>query len=205
MEWHAKLAATLVELGFHTSRSNASLFLRTSPSPFYILINVDNMILLGELERLLSTGSAFLSGLWLLSRQPFISWQSMRSSAFTLSSCEAELYAATMAVQEGCWLTFLLDELGAPRRCPTFWCDNASTIHLTKDAVYHGRSKHIELCYFFIRDLTQARHRCLGKIDSAANLTDIFTKSLPHASHSSLICLVASLPHRSCLPHNYPF
>ncbi|CAI7784688.1 unnamed protein product [Closterium sp. NIES-53] len=53
-EWHAKLAATLAELGFRTSRSDASLFLRTSPSPFYILVYVDDMILLtadlGELE-----------------------------------------------------------------------------------------------------------------------------------------------------------
>ncbi|CAI7788606.1 unnamed protein product [Closterium sp. NIES-54] len=45
-EWHAKLAATLAELGFRTSRSDANLFLRASPSPFYILVYVDDMILL---------------------------------------------------------------------------------------------------------------------------------------------------------------
>ncbi|GJP55832.1 hypothetical protein CLOM_g14857, partial [Closterium sp. NIES-68] len=54
-EWHAKLAATLVELGFSTSRADPSLFLRTSPSPFYILVYVDDMILItadsAELER----------------------------------------------------------------------------------------------------------------------------------------------------------
>ncbi|CAI7873959.1 unnamed protein product [Closterium sp. NIES-53] len=54
-EWHAKLAATLAELGFRTSRSDASLFLRASPSPFYIRVYVDDMILLtadlAELER----------------------------------------------------------------------------------------------------------------------------------------------------------
>ncbi|CAI7890857.1 unnamed protein product [Closterium sp. NIES-54] len=45
-EWHAKLAATLAKLGFRTSRSDASLFLRASPSPIYILVYVDDMILL---------------------------------------------------------------------------------------------------------------------------------------------------------------
>ncbi|GJP71316.1 hypothetical protein CLOP_g2159, partial [Closterium sp. NIES-67] len=54
-EWHAKLAATLAELGFSTSRADPSLFLRTSPSPFYILVYVDDMILItadsAELER----------------------------------------------------------------------------------------------------------------------------------------------------------
>ncbi|GJP44099.1 hypothetical protein CLOM_g3503, partial [Closterium sp. NIES-68] len=54
-EWHAKLAATLAELGFSTSHADPSLFLRTSPSPFYILVYVDDMILItadsAELER----------------------------------------------------------------------------------------------------------------------------------------------------------
>ncbi|CAI7881178.1 unnamed protein product [Closterium sp. NIES-53] len=123
-----------------------------------------------------------------------ISWRSTRSSAVALSSCEAELYAATMAAQEARWLTFLLDELGAPQRCPTIWCDNASTIHLAKDAAYHGRSKHIELRFFFIRELVEAGHLRLGKIDSAANLADIFTKALPQASHSSLLRLLGLTP-----------
>ncbi|CAI7783029.1 unnamed protein product [Closterium sp. NIES-53] len=123
-----------------------------------------------------------------------ISWRSTRSSAITLSSCEAELYAATMAAQEARWLTFLLEELGAPQLCPTIWCDNASTIHLTKDAVFHGRPKHIELHHFFIRDLVQAGHLRLDKIDSATDLADIFTKALPHAAHSSLHLLGLTPP-----------
>ncbi|CAI7904746.1 unnamed protein product [Closterium sp. NIES-54] len=65
-----------------------------------------------------------------------------------------------MAAQESRWLCFLLAELGAPQPCPTLWCDNASTIHLTQDPVYHARSKHIELRYFFIRELHRPRsHR----------------------------------------------
>ncbi|GJP29565.1 hypothetical protein CLOM_g17394 [Closterium sp. NIES-68] len=123
-----------------------------------------------------------------------ISWRSTRSSSIALSSCEAELYAATMAAQEARWLSFLLEELGAPQRCPTIWCDNASTIHLTKDAVFHGRSKHIELRHYFIRELVQGGHLQLGKIDSAANLADIFTKALPHAAHSSLLRLLGLAP-----------
>ncbi|GJP65650.1 hypothetical protein CLOP_g22518 [Closterium sp. NIES-67] len=285
-EWHAKLAATLAELGFSTSRADPSLFLRTSPSPFYILVYVDDMILItadsAELERVkrelgsrlkckdlgglqhylawrlpatvllapspsprATTCSRSWSGsTWLeaplrsplfllgtislpsppppppptptlsssaLSCMPWpdrrssqgygfslgsglISWRSTRSSSIALSSCEAELYAATMAAQEARWLSFLLEELGAPQRCPTIWCDNASTIHLTKDAVFHGRSKHIELRHYFIRELVQGGHLQLGKIDSAANLADIFTKALPHAAHSSLLRLLGLAP-----------
>ncbi|CAI7897639.1 unnamed protein product [Closterium sp. NIES-54] len=48
-----------------------------------------------------------------------VSWRSTRSSAVSLSSCEAELYAGTMVTQEACWLTFLLQELGYPQPTPT--------------------------------------------------------------------------------------
>ncbi|CAI7832028.1 unnamed protein product [Closterium sp. NIES-53] len=44
-EWHAKLSSTLRELGFRPSRAASSLFLRTTPSPFYILVYVDDMLL----------------------------------------------------------------------------------------------------------------------------------------------------------------
>ncbi|CAI7846694.1 unnamed protein product [Closterium sp. NIES-53] len=84
-----------------------------------------------------------------------VSWRSTRSSAISLSSCEAELYAGTMAAQEARWLTFLLQELGFPQSAPTLWCDNHSTIHISQDPVYHTRTKHIELLHFFIRDLVQ--------------------------------------------------
>ncbi|CAI7930632.1 unnamed protein product [Closterium sp. NIES-54] len=48
-----------------------------------------------------------------------VRWRSTRSSAVSLSSCEAELYAGTMAAQEARWLTFLLQELGYPQSTPT--------------------------------------------------------------------------------------
>ncbi|GJP55783.1 hypothetical protein CLOM_g14771, partial [Closterium sp. NIES-68] len=56
------------------------------------------------------------------------------------------------------------------------------------------RSKHIELRHYFIRELVQGGHLQLGKIDSAANLADIFTKALPHAAHSSLLRLLGLAP-----------
>ncbi|CAI7846245.1 unnamed protein product [Closterium sp. NIES-54] len=123
-----------------------------------------------------------------------INWRSSRSSVVALSSYEAELYAGTMAAQESRWLCFLLAELGAPQRCPTLWCDNASTIHLTQDPVFHGRSKHIELRYFFIRDLVQQGLIAVRKIAAEANLADIFTKALLRPAHSTLLRLIGLAP-----------
>ncbi|CAI5464448.1 unnamed protein product [Closterium sp. Yama58-4] len=47
-EWHAKLFATLQSLGFSASHSDASLFIRSSPSRFFISVYVDDMILLAD-------------------------------------------------------------------------------------------------------------------------------------------------------------
>ncbi|CAI7831119.1 unnamed protein product [Closterium sp. NIES-54] len=47
-EWHAKLTSTLHSLGFSTSTSDPSLFIRTSSHWLYILAYVDNLVLLAE-------------------------------------------------------------------------------------------------------------------------------------------------------------
>ncbi|CAI7915623.1 unnamed protein product [Closterium sp. NIES-54] len=132
-----------------------------------------------------SQGYGFTLGIGL------VSWCSTRSSSVSLSSCKAELYFGTMAAQESRWLCFLLVELGAPLPSPTLWCDNASTIHLTQDPVYYARSKHIELRYFFIRELVQCGLLAVRKIDAEANLANIFTKALLRPAHSALLCLIS--------------
>ncbi|CAI7910813.1 unnamed protein product [Closterium sp. NIES-54] len=48
LEWHAKLSFTLRPLGFRPSRAASCLFLFLTPSPFYILIYVDDMLLAAD-------------------------------------------------------------------------------------------------------------------------------------------------------------
>ncbi|CAI7803196.1 unnamed protein product [Closterium sp. NIES-53] len=116
-----------------------------------------------------------------------VSWRSTRSSSVSLSTCEAELYAGTMAAQEARWLSFLLAELGYPQPAPTIWCDNESTIHLTKDPVFHGRTKHIEVRHYFLRELVQREQLKAKHIASDCNLADLFTKSLVRQDHYRLL------------------
>jgi histone deacetylase 1/2 len=124
-----------------------------------------------------------------------VSWRSTRSSSVALSSCEAELYAGTMAAQEAKWLTALLAELGHPQPTPTLWCDNASTIALTKDAgVFHARTKHIELRHFYIRELVSRNELCVQHVSSADNLADIFTKPLTKVDHRRLTTALGLSP-----------
>lgn len=116
-----------------------------------------------------------------------ISWKATRSPSVSLSICEAELYAACSASQEAVWLAELLTTMGhGPTSPPMLWCDNESTVALTKDAIFSGRSKHIEARYYFIRELVQAKRIQTAHIPGVDNPADIFTKALSAEDHSRL-------------------
>lgn len=59
------------------------------------------------------------------------------------------------------------------------YCDSQSAIALSKNAVYHERTKHMATKYHFIRDLIKVREVHVLKNATANNPADIFTKVLP--------------------------
>ena len=70
-----------------------------------------------------------------------------------LSSCEAEYIAGSYAACQAIWLDSLLDELKFEAKKPIkLLIDNKSTINLAKNLVSHGRSKHIETIFHFLRE-----------------------------------------------------
>ena len=58
------------------------------------------------------------------------------------------------------------------------YCENQSCIQLSKNHVFHDRSKHIEIRYHFIRDYVQRGVVALQYISTDEQVTDILTKSL---------------------------
>ena len=60
----------------------------------------------------------------------------------------------------------------------TIYCDNISSIALSKNPVFHGRSKHIEIKYHFIRELVENGDIKMEFCKSEQQLADIFTKPL---------------------------
>ncbi|CAI7835953.1 unnamed protein product, partial [Closterium sp. NIES-53] len=113
-----------------------------------------------------------------------VSWQSTRSSSVLSSSCEAEIYAGTMAAQELRWLTFLLTDLGeAPRSPPVLYVDNKAMLALCQEHRLEHRTKHIALCYFLARELQRRGRLRLAYVASQANTADVFTKALQPYDH----------------------
>jgi hypothetical protein len=56
--------------------------------------------------------------------------------------------------------------------------DNKSAIELTKNPMNHERSKHIEVCFHFIRDHVKEGSVKLVHVASQNQIADIFTKPL---------------------------
>ena len=83
-----------------------------------------------------------------------VSWSSKKQPIVTLSSIEAEFIAATACACQAIWLRRILKEMQFKlRNATTICCDNNSTIKLSKNPVLHGRSKHIDIKYYFLRDI----------------------------------------------------
>ena len=108
-----------------------------------------------------------------------IAWSSKKQQIVTLSSAEAEYVAATSAACQSVWMRRILSDLQHAQNQPTeIFCDNKSAIALSKNHVFHKRSKHIDTRFHFIRELVNGKQICLEFCKSNEQLADVFTKPL---------------------------
>ncbi|MCI01256.1 copia-type polyprotein [Trifolium medium] len=107
-----------------------------------------------------------------------ISWSSKKQAIVTLSTTEAEFEAAASCACQGIWLRRILEQLGQTQKCTIINCDNNSSIKLSKNPVMHGRCKHIDVRYHFLRDLTKEGVVELNHCSSMDQVAYIMTKPL---------------------------
>ncbi|KAL3733007.1 hypothetical protein ACJRO7_022519 [Eucalyptus globulus] len=116
-----------------------------------------------------------------------VSWSSKKQPIVTLSTTEAEFVAATSSACHAIWLRKILGELQFKQQeATTIYCDNNSAIKLSKNPVLHGRSKHIDVKYHFLRDLTKDKVIDLVFCRSEDQLADLFTKPLKVSTFQKL-------------------
>ncbi|XP_076951988.1 secreted RxLR effector protein 161-like [Bidens hawaiensis] len=85
-----------------------------------------------------------------------IAWCSQKQNTVALSSCEVEFIAATATACQAIWLKGLLEEITEKSvEAITLRVDNKSVILLMKNPVFHGRNKHIDTKYHFIRECVE--------------------------------------------------
>lgn len=71
----------------------------------------------------------------------------------SLSTTEAEFIAAASCACQAVWLQRVLAKLNqiSENKVITINCDSSSAIKLSKNPVLHGRSKHIDVRFHFLR------------------------------------------------------
>lgn len=97
----------------------------------------------------------------------------------SLSSCEAEFMAVTAVACQGIWLRNVLNQISADPKGPiTLFIDNKSAIDLAKNLVFHGRSKHIDISYHFIRECVEWGEIIVKHVSGDKQRADCLTNSL---------------------------
>jgi len=108
-----------------------------------------------------------------------LSWSSKKQPIVTLYTTEAEFVAASSCACQAIWLRRVLHHLGQTHEeCTKLFCDNSSSIKLSKNPIMHGRCKHIDVRFHFLRDLTKDGVVELVHHKTEDQIADIFTKPL---------------------------
>jgi transposase InsO family protein len=115
-----------------------------------------------------------------------VSWASKKQPTVALSTTEAEYMATTQATKEAIWLQRLLGEVGF-RTCAqspmTIFSDNQSSVALTKNSVYHARTKHIDIQHHFVRERVENQEIAVMFCRTEDMVADVLTKGLAREKH----------------------
>lgn len=115
-----------------------------------------------------------------------VSWQAKKQRIVALSTMEAEYMGLSEATKEIIYLKGLIRHMKLTNcidECTDIYCDNQSAIHLSKNAVHHCRSKHIDLRYHFVKEVQEQREIKISYVSTDSMTADILTKSLPKIKH----------------------
>ena len=116
-----------------------------------------------------------------------VSWRSKKQTCVALSTAEAEYIALSAAAQEALWMRQLLTDLNVNIDEPvTIYEDNQSAIAMSKNPQFHGRSKHIDIKYHFVRDQVEKKTLTVLYCPTGSMLADVFTKGIPKEQFKKL-------------------
>lgn len=112
-----------------------------------------------------------------------VTWSSRKQPVVSRSSAESEYRSLANAAADLVWLHSLSSEIGLQHSVPSkLWSDNKSALALASNAVFHARTKHVEIDVHFIREKVQAKVIDVGFVPSDEQVADIFTKPLPEST-----------------------
>ncbi|KAL8087683.1 hypothetical protein AgCh_037723 [Apium graveolens] len=181
--WYGRLSQFLVNNGFIRvfGSSNESLCKWFSDC----MHKEFDMSLMGELQYFLDADYAgsqvdrkSTSGACEFLGDCLVAWHSKKQTSVALSTAEGEYIAAGSCCAQILWMQQTLQDFGMYYSNISIYCDNTSTINISKNPVMHSRTKHIDVRHHFLRDNVSKGNIELIYISTEKQRADIFTKPL---------------------------
>ncbi|GJR55907.1 hypothetical protein Tco_1406428 [Tanacetum coccineum] len=116
-----------------------------------------------------------------------VSWSSKKQDCTTMSIAEAEYVSLSACCAQFIWMrTQLLDYGFRYNKIPIYY-DSKSAIAISCNLVQHLRTKHINICYHFIKEHVEKGTIELHFVMMEYQLFDLFTKALPRERFEYLV------------------
>ena len=128
-----------------------------------------------------------VSGQLVMFNHAALAWTSRKQASTSLSSTEAEIFAAASAAAEVLWIKGLLGELGvAHPHATTLFSDNQGCVSIANDARSLGRSRHIARRARFLLEAKLSGSLRLAHLKGESMPADALTKPLERKRFAAL-------------------
>jgi hypothetical protein len=108
-----------------------------------------------------------------------VTQKSRMQRCVTLSVTEAELVAATECAQDMLFTMRVLESMGLKVKKPMIMeVDNKGAVDLTHNWSVGGRTRHVDVRYYFLRELKEQGLLIVNWISTEDNSADLYTKNL---------------------------
>nr|GEU45977.1 retrovirus-related Pol polyprotein from transposon TNT 1-94 [Tanacetum cinerariifolium] len=108
-----------------------------------------------------------------------VSWSSKKQNCTALLTVEAEYVSLPACCAQVLWMRTQLTDYGFHFKKITIYCDLKSAIAISCNPVQHSRTKHIVVCYHFIKEHVEKGTIELYFVKTDYQLADLFTNALP--------------------------
>lgn len=108
------------------------------------------------------------------------SWSSKKQEIVAQSTAEAGFIAATSTVNQVLWLRKIMCDLHMEQKeSIEIFVDNQVVIAISNNPVFHRKTKHFNIKFYFLREVQQNGEVTLVYCKSEDQQADLFTKPLP--------------------------
>jgi hypothetical protein len=109
-----------------------------------------------------------------------VSWISNKQSSISLSIAEVEYIVVATCCTQVLWIKKTLTNIQVDYDEPIpIYCDNTSTINISKNPVMHSKMKHIPIKYHFLWEHVAEKNIRVEYVGTKEQVAYIFTKPLP--------------------------